>query len=222
MKSLIPLSILSSTALTALTTNPPTTAAGAVTVTIFPTQVVVGDVTLTRNAPGTTIDDTIISLGSTALIIGTSTIPFPTAGAAPIYTVAGQTVTAGPAGVAVAGSTISNGGPAVTISGDALSLGSFGLVINDASTLSIPTVQPLQSVFPVGSQSVTEQYGRIVFPSAKSVANFSMATTGTTAAGPVPTATSPQQFLGAAVKMRSNAVLVSGVVGASILIVLQA
>ena len=208
MKYFIPLSIFCSATLATLTDSP-TIAPGAITVTIFPTQVIVGDATLTRNAPGTTIGGTPVSLGSSALVIGTSTLPFPTAGVAPIYTVAGQTVTAGPAGIAVAGSTISNNGPAVTISGAALSLGSFGLVLNGASTLSIPTVQPLQSVFTIDGQSVTEQYGRIVFPSAKPVVNISVPATGT-AVGPVPTG-STQPFLGAAVRTGRNVGLTLGV-----------
>ena len=218
MKYLIPLSILFSATLATLTGSP-TVAPGAVTVTIFPTQVIVGDATLTRNAPGTSIGGTPVSLGSSALIIGMSTIPFPTAGAAPIYTVAGQNVTAGPAGVAVAGSTISNNGPAVTISGAVLSLGSFGLVLNGASTLPIPTVQPLQSVFTVGGQSVTEEYGRIVFQNAKPVGNISVAATGT-AVGPVPVG-STLPFLGAAVRAGRNVGLMMGMFCGFALFILQ-
>ena len=195
-----------------------TAAPGAVTVTVIPTQVVVGDATLTRNAPGTLIGGTLVSLGSTALIIGSSTLPFATSGVAPIYTVAGQTIAAGPAGVAIAGSTISNNGPALTVSGTVLSLGSFGVVINDASTFTIPTVQPLQSVFAVGGQSVTEQYGRIVFLSTQAVANTSTAVTGT-AAGPTPTG-STQPFLGAAMKTRSDYTIAATMLCAFILIVL--
>ncbi|KAM0794364.1 hypothetical protein BDR22DRAFT_895214 [Usnea florida] len=181
-----------------VSTGPP----GAATVTIIPTQVVVGDATLTRNAPGTIIDDTSVSLGSDALVIGTSTIPFATSGTAPIYTVAGQTIAAGPAGVAIAGTTISNNGPAVTLSGTPVSLGSFGLVINDASTFAIPTVQPLQSVFAVGNHSLTEQYGRIIFPSTQAVANSSVAATGT-AAGSMPMS-SALPFMGAAARTKSG------------------
>ena len=115
---------------------------------------------------------------------------------------AGQTVAAGAAGVAIAGSTISNNGPAITISGTEVSLGSFGLVINDASTFTIPTVQPLQSVFAVGGQSVTEQYGRINFTSTQGVANTSTtaATTGTLK-GPIPTG-STLPFVGVASRIR--------------------
>lgn len=185
---------------------------------MIPTQVLVGDATLTRNAPGTSIGGTPVSLGSTALVIGTSTIPFATSGLVPIYTVASQTVAAGPAGVAIAGSTISNNGPAVTISGTAVSLGSFGLVVNDASTFTIPTVQPLQSVFAVGGQSVTEQYGRIVFSGTQAVASASVATTGT-AAGPLPT-DSVKPFAGAAVRKGNDPVMLVAVLGTFVLLVL--
>ena len=153
---------------------------------MVPTQVIVGDATLTRNAPGTLIGGTPVSLGFSALVIGTSTIPFATPDSAPFYTVIGQPVAVGPAGISIAGSTISNNGPAVTISGTTVSLGSFGLVINDASTFTIPAVQPLQSVFAVGDQSVTEQYGRIVFPISQAVANTSTPT-ALTMAGLSPT-----------------------------------
>lgn len=184
---------------------------------MIPTQVIAGDATLTRNAPGTLIGGTPVSFSSTALVIGAIIIPFDTSGLAPIYTVAGQTVAAGPAGVAIAGSTISNNGPGVTISGTAVSLGSFGLVINDASTFTIPTVQSLQSVFAVGGQSVTEQYGRIVFPSTQPVANVSIATTGT-APGPVATG-SAKPFMGTAVRMRNNPVMMVVVLYAFFLLV---
>ena len=92
----------------------------------------------------------------------------------------------------------------MTISGTALSLASNGLVINNgASTFfGIPTVQPLQSVFTVGGETVTEEYGRIVFETAKPVVNISVAATGT-AVGPVPTG-STQPFLGAAAKTSGN------------------
>ena len=177
----------------------------------------VGNATLTRNAPGISIDDTPVSLGYTALYIGTSTIPFPTSGLAPIYTVAGQIVAAGPAGVAIAGSTISNNGPGITVSGTPISLGSFGLVIGGTTTFSIPTVQPLQSVFGVGGQSVTEKYGRIIFSSTQAVANVSVAATGT-AGGPMPTGTT-QPFVGGAVKTKGHSNVAMAVLCAFALVI---
>lgn len=105
----------------------------------------------------------------------------------------------------------------MTISGTAVSLGSFGLVINDASTFTIPTVQPLQSVFSVGGQSVREQYGRIIFPSIQAVANTSTAAMGT-AAGPMPTG-STQPFVGATVRTGSNFALVMAALCAFLLVI---
>ena len=184
---------------------------------MLPTQVIVGNATLTRNAPGTSVNDTPVSLGYAALYIGTSTIPFPTSGLAPLYTVAGQIAAAGPAGVAIAGSTISNNGPGVTVSGTPISLGSYGLVIGGTTTFAIPTVQPLQSVFDVGGQSVTEKYGRIVFPSTQAVVNISVAATGT-AGGPMPTGNT-QPFVGAAVKTKGCSKVALVVLGAFALII---
>lgn len=149
--------------------------------------------------------------------MGTTTMPLATSGVAPIYTVAGQVIAAGPAGVAIASTTTSNNGPAVTVSGTPVSLGSFGLVVNAASTFTIPTVQPSQSVFAVGGQSVTEQYGRIIFPSTQAVANTSTAATGT-AAGPMPTG-STRSFVGAAVKARNNFKMAVVVLCAFVLVV---
>ena len=59
-------------------------------------------------------------------------------------------------------------------------------MIGGTTTFAIPTVQPLQSVFDVGGQSVTENYGRIVFSSTQAVANISLAATGATG-WPMPT-----------------------------------
>ena len=146
-----------------------------------------------------------------------SSVPPPCRSLPPIYTVAGQVIAAGPAGVAVAGTTISNNGPAVTVSGTPVLLGSFGSIVNAASTFTIPTVQPLQSVFAVGGQSVTEQYGRIIFPSTPAVADISTAATGT-AAGPMPTG-STQSFVGAAVKARDNFKMAVVVLCAFVLVV---
>ena len=107
----------------------------------------------------------------------------------------------------------------MTVSGAALSLGSSGLVVNGASTLPIPTVRPLQSVFTVGGQPVTEGYGRIVFPSAMPVVNVSVAAKGT-AVGSVPVG-STLPFLGAAVRAGRDVGLTMGVLCGFALIILR-
>ena len=91
--------------------------------------------------------------------------------------------------------------------------------MNGASTLPIPTVQPLQSVFMVGGQSVTEEYGRIVFLSAGLAVNVSVAATGT-GVGPVPVG-SIRPFLGAAVRAGGNVGLMMGMLCGFALMVLQ-
>lgn len=60
------------------------------------------------------------------------------------------------------------------------------LVINTANAFTIQTVQPLQSVFAVSGQSVTDQYGRIILSSTRMVMSTSVAAAWT-AAGPRPT-----------------------------------
>ena len=88
-------------------------------------------------------------------------------------------------------------------------------MIGGTTTLAIPTVQPLQSVFDVGGQSVTEKYGRIVFSSTQAVANISVAAT---AVGPMSTG-SIQPFIGAAVKTKGRSKVALAVLGAFALII---
>ena len=90
-------------------------------------------------------------------------------------------------------------------------------MIGGTTTFAIPTVQPLQSVFDVGGQSVTEKYGRIVFSSTQAVANISVAATGT-AVGPMPTG-SIQPFIGAAMKTKGRSKVALVVLGAIALII---
>lgn len=75
----------------------------------------------------------------------------------------------------------------------------------------------MQSVFDVGGQSVTEQYGRIIFPNTQAVANSSVEATGT-AVGPMPTG-STQPFAGAATKPRCNLGMLVAVLYAFVFVV---
>ena len=140
------------------------------TLTILPTAVLLPNgATLTRLAPATTIASTPLSFGSDALVIGTSTIPFPTqAPPVPVATIAGQALAAGAAGVVVGSlGTISNHGPPITLAGgEVLSLGSEGVVAGGgqvSTMIAIPGVQELVSTFIVGGERVVEEYGVIVF-----------------------------------------------------------
>ena len=92
-------------------------------------SLVIGTHTLT---PGqeVTISGTPISLGSSALVVGTSTIPLPTAGPShathkqPHYFAIGsQTIAINAAGIVIGSQTLHPGGPAITVSGTSYSLG---------------------------------------------------------------------------------------------------
>ena len=93
------------------------------------------------------------------LVNGASTMALPPLPSAPqsIFSVAGQTFTAAPAGFSIAGTTISPGGQAVTISGTAISLNSFSQLQIGSSTIGLAqspeTVGP--AVFTVAGQTFT-------------------------------------------------------------------
>lgn len=99
---------------------------------------VVADTTLLPGTPSMMISGTSLSLGSAGLIVGSSTYGLPRPTPAAVYTISGETITAGPSSAfLLAGQTISLGGPAVAISGTIVSLGSAGLVVG-SKTYSIP------------------------------------------------------------------------------------
>ena len=92
-------------------------------------SLVIGTHTLTPGQ-GITISATPISLGSSALVVGTSTIPLPTAGLDQInhkqphyFAIGSQTIAIKPAGIVVGSQTLKPGGPAITVSGTSYSLG---------------------------------------------------------------------------------------------------
>lgn len=106
-------------------------------------DVVFGHTTLSIGGPGTTILGTEVSLGTSGLIVGSSTVAFPTA--APTFTTLGHTfVPVGGSAVAIDGTTFSLG-EGTTIDGSLVSVGSSGLVIG-SSTIPIS--------IEIGSQSI--------------------------------------------------------------------
>lgn len=106
-------------------------------------DVVFGHTTLSIGGPGTTILGTEVSLGTSGLIVGSSTVAFPTA--APTLTTLGHTfVPVGGSAVAIDGTTFSLG-EGTTIDGSLVSVGSSGLVIG-SSTIPIS--------IEIGSQSI--------------------------------------------------------------------
>lgn len=88
-------------------------------------------------------------------------------------------------------------------------------MVGGTSTLSIPTVQPLSSVFTVGGTLVTEEFGQIVFPAATGARNASGAgaSTGATATR---SATPAQPFLGGADRVLGCRGVVLGIVGLAV------
>jgi len=106
-------------------------------------EVVFGHTTLSIGGPGTTILGTEVSLGTSGLMVGSSTVAFPTA--APTLTTLGHIfVPVGGSAVAIDGTTFSLG-EGTTIEGSLVSVGSSGLVIG-SSTIPIS--------IEIGSQSV--------------------------------------------------------------------
>jgi len=132
--------------------------------------------TLSQNGPHVTIDNTEVFVGSSGLVIGSSsTVAIPAApsselsskslSSAMTFTTAGHTFTSPPSDIAVAGTTIQPGSIAV-ISGTTVSYGSIGLVIG-TSIDPIPTSHPSSAgpasfpgtgptnVFTLGGQTLT-------------------------------------------------------------------
>ena len=81
---------------------------------------------------------TLISLGSSALIVGSSTVLLPTEIPTPfITTVAGEAITAAPNAVEVAGSTLSPGAPGVDLGGTLVSLDAAGELVVGSKTIAL-------------------------------------------------------------------------------------
>ncbi len=116
-----------------------------------PDGISIAGATLTPGAPPITIQGTPVAVGSSGLIIGTSTIPLltvpteqalpPSAASHEPTTIMGQVAQPVSNGISIAGVTLAPGAPPVTISGTPVSVGSSGLVIGSSTV-------PLAAVFP--------------------------------------------------------------------------
>ena len=112
-----------------------TTIAGHI-ITAAPGAIAVSGTTLTPEAPPITLSGTPIQLGSSALIIGTSTVPLaPDSPTQMITTIAGHAITAASNSVAIAGNTLNPGAPGTTIDGTVLSLDTLGHFIVGSKTI---------------------------------------------------------------------------------------
>ena len=97
--------------------------------------------TLTPGAPPITVSGIPVSLGSSALIVGPSTISLDSE--VPehlVTTVAGQAVTADPTAVEVGSLTLTPGGPGTSLSGTLVSLNSDGELIVGTRTIPLETM----------------------------------------------------------------------------------
>lgn len=96
--------------------------------TLLSPIVVIGSTTLTRGAKPITVSGTGVSLGTSALIVGSNTLPLPQSQQV-ITSVAGHGATFVPNAVAIGGSTLTPGGAPVAFSGTTISLGSSAIIV---------------------------------------------------------------------------------------------
>ncbi len=151
-----------------LPTVGPTSAAPAITTLgqtfsqIGASDVVFGHTTLSIGGPGATILGAEVSLGTSGLVIGSSTVAFPTV--APTLTTLGHTfVPVNGSAVAIDGTTLSLG-KGTTIDGSLVSVGSSGLVIG-ATTIPISTEtwsQSIPLIEIVKATATSSRYGDLI------------------------------------------------------------
>lgn len=111
--------------------------------------------TLTLGAPPITVSDTPIHFGSSALIIGTSTVPLPSGDPNSITTtIAGHAITAAQGALAVAGTTLTRGSPPITVSGTLIHFDSSALVVG-TSTVPLANELPTQMITTIAGQAIT-------------------------------------------------------------------
>ena len=104
----------------------------------LPHGISVAGTTLTPGAPAITASGTSISLGSSAFIVGTSTVPLLLQPSDPFITaVAGHPITAAPSAVDVAGTTLHPGIPGVKLDGTAVSLDTANHLIIGSKTIGL-------------------------------------------------------------------------------------
>ena len=128
---------------------------GDETVTIDPTGVVIASHTLHPAGPAVVVSGTSISLGSSDLVIGSSTESFaqPSSLNSAVVAIGNETAIVNPSYIVVAGNTLRPGGTAIEVSGTSISLGSSELVLG-TRTESFPAPSPANSQF-LGSTTVS-------------------------------------------------------------------
>ena len=168
----------STTSLAVNTQKPIMTTIAGQTVTIGRQNAVeIAGVTMTPGAAAITVSGKVISLGSSILVVGTSTVPLQPQNAEPLITnVAGYRITAAPDAVEVPGTTLHPGNPRVTLDGTLSSLDTSGQLIIDPKTMTLPGASPIiaQSspssphisnplITTIGSQTITAAPSCVTF-----------------------------------------------------------
>ena len=111
---------------------------------------------MTRGAPLITVSGTPIHFGSSALVIGKSTVPLaPGTPTQMITTIAGQAITAVPSAVAIAGNTLNPGAPGTTIDGTILSLNTAGQLVVGSKTIPFGSKAPETMTTNIAGQVIT-------------------------------------------------------------------
>lgn len=119
-----------------------TTIAGHV-ITAVPDAIALAGTTLTRGAPPIMVSGTSIHFGTSALIIGTSTVPLaPEVPTQMITTVAGQAITAASDAVIIAGNNLGPGASGTLIDGTILSLDTAGQFAVGSKTIHLASKVP--------------------------------------------------------------------------------
>lgn len=120
---------------------PAITALGQTFSQVDASHVAFDDITLSIGGAGASISGTEVSFGEAGLVVGSSTLAFPTT--VPSLTSLGHTfVPVDGSKVAIAGTTFSIGGNGTTISGSIISVGSSGLVIGTTTIpISVPSAE---------------------------------------------------------------------------------
>ena len=112
--------------------------------------------TLTPGAPPMTVSGTPIHFRSSALVVGTLTVPLAPASPAQIITnVAGQMITAASNTVVIAGNTLFPGARGTVIDGTTLSLDKAGQLIVGSKTMTLASNVPETIITTVAGQAIT-------------------------------------------------------------------
>ena len=136
-------SVTSTTSFIATQQSPVTTLGR--TIIPNPTGFSIASTTLLPYGPALTVSGTLVSLNPSALVIGSSTIPFlsaphptPSPTTTSVFSAAGHGFTAAATGFAIDGITLIPGGSGITVSGTPVRLGTASDLVIGTSTIKLP------------------------------------------------------------------------------------